>query len=786
MDPQNKCAIYIGLGGTGVKSLLKLKKRFIDAYGEMPKSVGLLAIDTDANELNSEIVSADGRMIRLDDSERVLAVCSNGNTISELYSDAIARSVGELLAADEAITDYRSTPVSRKMGHFMFKINKSRISSAISSKVTSVIAYGGYLTEVNMVFSVAGSTGSGMFIDVAYLLTEIYSSHTPVAHVITPGVFKTMPSSSHVDVNGSASLLELDYLMSLNIGDDPVVLNYMNGDKREISHQPFASVLVYDNISSIGAVCHDIDHMVDIVVSSLMLHAFRLHNKYENARITDTYSCLSTMGNYNIVNKRAWAVAVGLCDIVYQGELLSNLYQHKAAIEIIGNMTRCKDDASLIANTWIDSYNVRLRGNNGCHHVAESILDTTYCRTLDVGDPKECASRVKAYIKDNTPSESEIDAKVDSIVKMVQGELQSLLMRQLYRSGGVELSYQVCNCILSQINQGVDEQQQVLDNLSDLEPKIKSSLDEAIVSYSSLGIFTLRSTRELCRCDLEQATKQYISTLLDIMRRKAAIRAYNRVIELLHGYIRRISTIFDSLSTVSDLCRSCVEEFMKQTSLHTYSQILYFGDLIENMCVSEEDGDDAMYMRTFADIIYAMPLMADVDPEQSVSAIKKSLLEHTRGLKGAQYYSVLSLDRMLVANNEVQSLISRASMMSRASYNFYGYMPQIECSQLVCLGVNEADAMIDNDHVRAMIPSQQDVIQVSTGQRDRVTVCSMSGPLPIYTIGISDNSFSRYRSIGSRVSEFHIDELYCRIQQEHFSLYPDVITYDDMPDVPED
>ena len=112
-------------------------------------------------------------------------------------------------------------------------------------------------------------------------------------------------------------------------------------------------------------------------------------------------------------------------------------------------------------------------------------------------------------------------------------------------------------------------------------------------------------------------------------------------------------------------------------------------------------------------------------------------------------------------------------------------MPQIECSQLVCLGVNEADAMIDNDHVRAMILSQPDVIQVSTGQRDRVTVCSMSGPLPIYTIGISDNSFSRYRSIGSRVSEFHIDELYYRIQQEHFSLYPDVITYDDMPDVPE-
>ena len=39
--------LYVGLGGTGVKAILRTKQCFIDAYGEVPPMVGFLAIDTD-------------------------------------------------------------------------------------------------------------------------------------------------------------------------------------------------------------------------------------------------------------------------------------------------------------------------------------------------------------------------------------------------------------------------------------------------------------------------------------------------------------------------------------------------------------------------------------------------------------------------------------------------------------------------------------------------------------------------------------------------------------------
>lgn len=35
-----KKTLYVGLGGTGVSALLKIKKCFVDSYGEIPPMIG--------------------------------------------------------------------------------------------------------------------------------------------------------------------------------------------------------------------------------------------------------------------------------------------------------------------------------------------------------------------------------------------------------------------------------------------------------------------------------------------------------------------------------------------------------------------------------------------------------------------------------------------------------------------------------------------------------------------------------------------------------------------------
>ena len=60
-----KKTLYIGLGGTGVATLLKVKKCFIDSYGEIPPMIGFLAIDTDTAASSKQDLSKTGGIIKL-------------------------------------------------------------------------------------------------------------------------------------------------------------------------------------------------------------------------------------------------------------------------------------------------------------------------------------------------------------------------------------------------------------------------------------------------------------------------------------------------------------------------------------------------------------------------------------------------------------------------------------------------------------------------------------------------------------------------------------------------
>ena len=71
--------VVIGLGGTGYGALLKLKKRFVDAYGSVPPIIRFLSIDTTENAEASQ----DGLQTRLDHHEKyVLQVGSPVNLLN--------------------------------------------------------------------------------------------------------------------------------------------------------------------------------------------------------------------------------------------------------------------------------------------------------------------------------------------------------------------------------------------------------------------------------------------------------------------------------------------------------------------------------------------------------------------------------------------------------------------------------------------------------------------------------------------------------------------------------
>ena len=55
MSTKIRRSLFIGLGGTGMRTLLYLKKLFIDTYGEVPPMIGFLGVDTDKGEFSKDL-----------------------------------------------------------------------------------------------------------------------------------------------------------------------------------------------------------------------------------------------------------------------------------------------------------------------------------------------------------------------------------------------------------------------------------------------------------------------------------------------------------------------------------------------------------------------------------------------------------------------------------------------------------------------------------------------------------------------------------------------------------
>lgn len=177
--------LLIGLGGTGIKAILNAKKMFYENYGQIPPMIGFIGMDTDKPGLNNASVTAnDGIKITLNKSEQL---CISVDTPTAIYSNNQAKhlfdwmpecNVQGLTALSIGAGQMRSN------GRFAVTVNELNVKSFINNKITEInnasiidnVDYDllGSETEVHMVFSLGGGTGSGTFLNTAYLIKRMY------------------------------------------------------------------------------------------------------------------------------------------------------------------------------------------------------------------------------------------------------------------------------------------------------------------------------------------------------------------------------------------------------------------------------------------------------------------------------------------------------------------------------------------------------------------------------------------------------------------------------------
>lgn len=345
--------LYIGIGGTGCKTLALIKKNFTDEFGEgkIPEHIRFFGIDTDiCMEKN---VWDD---IHLISPQHVKA--------DEYLSYNIENKTGR---CDWYIDNHQPIPemecgagANRSYARLIMEMDSSAIMSRIRTIISELMdaahcALDSIDIDVRFVMSLSGGTGSGIFIPLAVLLSQ-YKAVNLFGYAVMHGIFRKTdlggPMFKRAFIHTYSSVLELDYLQHASV-DNQIKMS-IAGNECILKDPLFKGFYMIEHLNDAGKIIKDHQEIFKVLALSMFSASFN------TGTVTDPDF---QNGLYDIKNKKGWLGSVGACEIIYKGDKIAELYSHKVAQAVVSEMLKYSDYNQhsnvwdfLISNQLSDSY----------------------------------------------------------------------------------------------------------------------------------------------------------------------------------------------------------------------------------------------------------------------------------------------------------------------------------------------------------------------------------------------------------------------------------------------
>ncbi|HEV7919232.1 MAG TPA: tubulin-like doman-containing protein [Thermoanaerobaculia bacterium] len=268
--------VVIGLGGTGHGALRKLKKRFVDAYGFVPPIIRFLSIDTTENAEGTGQAPHDGE---LDHGEVLVLQVGNPAGLvngtnphidewfpSDIPTMAIIAGAGQVRARGRLALFARAPDVYGRIRRAVDDVRGIRNQKQMYADQFQVSQRSG--VEVYIVGSVAGGTGSGLFLDVAFMARDLIGNDEQsnfTAVLLLPGVFGSKAGVGLVKPNGYGALKELEYLSTTKARFE---IDY-GMRKVAVSRPPFDLIYLLDNINEQGRVVTEQGEIHNVIADGM-------------------------------------------------------------------------------------------------------------------------------------------------------------------------------------------------------------------------------------------------------------------------------------------------------------------------------------------------------------------------------------------------------------------------------------------------------------------------------------------------------------------------------------
>lgn len=792
MATKIKRCLYVGLGGTGMNALLHTKKMFIDTYGEVPPMIGFLGIDTDGGAYKKSLPSNKGEEVILDPKEQMPILVKKARPYYDENKEAFSWIPEENLYALTSME--LGAGQVRTNGRFAFTINYAdlcRKVETVLAQITNAHIINndkyellGANTEVHMVFSVCGGTGCGTFVNMAYLLRDRAPQCKLTGYAVLPDVFKHMSNSGMAKVapNAFGAIEDLDYLMHMGIGSKPIKLEYLNGSY-EIKDRPFNSVIFIDNKNDRGDTYTHIDELAEMISLALVTSAGELSSA--SASVSDNIEKNIREGSMDIENKKAWAAGMGVCEIIYRGQDLSDIYAIKSAKNLIDRFFNSCQDANLIANNWIDSPNVNIRENNNYDHVIDYICDKMPKYELTVNDYGNPKPEVEQNLSINRIKDEDVNKKINDLCSRIRIELRKLIVEHINQECGISTAENVLEAIEDQIDIFLEEMTNEKEDFLSREPMLRSALDTACADLAEYDgkFFKKKSKLDDMANDVSDACRALCTCKLEIIRRTAAITIFNNLKGVLAEANRKISLISESLKAVS---RNLATKLARIQNNVGKAPTTFQIDLAQNSLNSVGVVADEIQIPEFVKGIRLEGKLYGFT-ELSNDEIEAEVLKYTKRLHTARNWRDTGIDEILdkMSPEEIERITKMAieKAMPLFRYDYRGHMPKERPQDSFFVGVPNKvnNRLFKNDYFKSKLTGTMDVDFASIGVNDRIIIYRQVGVVPAYTIAALPEYKKEYEQCSV---DCHYDyALETRMKREDFSIKPKKASDEDLLDL---
>lgn len=639
--------LYIGIGGSGCKTVSLIKNNFREKYGpgKIPGYIRFFCIDTDI--CMDESLKDDTYIIGQEDSspKGYLDFNINNKTgICDWYIDNQSSSIPDACGTGTCRADGRlAMEASQK--HILAKIRV-----IISELLDAAHNSGSVDIDVRFVMSLAGGTGSGIFIPLAMLISQ-FKAVNLYGYAILHGIYRKSdpggPVYHRAFANSYASVLELDYLQHASV-DNQIKMS-VGGIDCILRAPLFKGFYMVEHLNNAGKIIQNVQDMYNVLALSMFSSSF------ESSKDTTSEN---EEGIYDIKDKKGWLGSIGGCEIIFNGEKFAELYSHKVAHDIICDALKENEEDYLSLNDFFHYGSIGLINSDDLTGSLRDYIGLTPPAALELSSRRASSiyGKVYIYLKQKQKDIS-IDEEFVEKVTFFRDYLSKV-------GSNADIALRFLNSLQSHCQR---VRQTLSKEITDIEQKNKLSQSH-INSYLFEGTYTLFghvSSPDVLR-DIKRKAEEIAQDQQTILLKEYGVDMMNALIALAEQHKEKIEAYKYELHK-AEMSLQYEIEYLEKNLSSSSSQFVYDATVMYWNEFEKDVIPDAFS-------INLLNYYLEADP----SEMTNHLLQYTNNLPSIIYYKQIPLESVIrhMGNDQYQAMMRfiRTSAIRMLMLDGRGYM----------------------------------------------------------------------------------------------------------------